>query len=134
MRIICILLATLSAAFAASAQSDISGLERNTTLFEEKWAAIESAYKTKVAARGMAYQKALELQEKAFQDEGDLEGVLGCREEAARLKAGGGTCGTGGRQGHPGPGFQRGGEDPGVRRLHRHGASGGNGSHGAPHL
>ena len=81
------------AALTASAQSDISGLERNTTLFEEKWAAIEASYKTKIATRVKAYQKALELQEKAFQEEGDLEGVLGCREELARLKEGGGPAG-----------------------------------------
>ena len=85
--------AFLLAAFTAPAQSDISGLERNTTLFEEKWAAIETAYKAKVAARLKAYQDTLVLQEKSFQDAGDLEGLLGCREELARLKEGGGPAG-----------------------------------------
>ncbi len=88
-----LLFAALFAPAPVFAQSDPSGLSRNATLFEEKWGGIEASFAAKVKARNDVYLQALTAREKAFQAEGDLEGVLACREEVARLKEGVGPSG-----------------------------------------
>lgn len=78
----------------ASAQTEGTSLERNSAVFEEKWTGIQAAWSGKVKERREKYLAEVAALEKSCQAEGDLDGVLACRAEVARVDAGGGPPGV----------------------------------------